>query len=114
MLRKAVYLYLRRVPIVIGALLFFFPLLAIFTSLNALFENLFDFNFYRTFLTTGLALVTGWSVVLTGRLVLINGPTRFGTRPTGVVAAGLSQKGSLWAVVLALPRSEEHTSELQS
>jgi hypothetical protein len=103
MLQKAVYLYLRRVPIVIGALLFFFPLLAIFTSLNALFENLFDFNFYRTFLTAALALITGWSVVLTGRLVLINGQERFGTLPTGVEAGSLSQKGSLWALVLALP-----------
>jgi hypothetical protein len=78
MLQPAVDLYLRRVPIVIGAQLLPFPLLAILTSLNALFENLFDITFYRTFLTAMLALVTVWSVVLTRRLVLINGARVFG------------------------------------
>jgi hypothetical protein len=91
------------VLIIIGALFFFFPLLAIFTSLNALFENLFDINFYRTFLTAAIALVIVWSVVLTGRLVLINGPRGFGTPPTECWQRAFPTKGSFWAVVLALP-----------
>ena len=103
--QKAVYLYLRRVPILIGAVLFLFPLLAIFTSLNALFENLFDFNFYRTFLTAALALITGWSVVLTGRSGSeLTAPPGSGTPPTGSTGRfALPKRGSLWAVGLALP-----------
>jgi len=102
MFAKAAYLYLLRVPIIIGLVLFIFPIAAIYSPLCALFENLFDIDGVGTFLSTVLALITAWSILLTSRLVLINGATRFETAPAGAVAA-LSARRVWWVLILAMP-----------
>ena len=74
-----VYLYLLRVPLLIWCVLVGFPFLAIYSPLSALFENLFMLDAAACFLVTMAAVVLAWGILLTGRLVLLNGEQRFGT-----------------------------------
>lgn len=102
MFAKSAYLYLLRFPILVGVLLFLFPIAAVFSPLNPLVENLFDLDGIGTFLVTLLALITSWSVLLTSRLVLVNGHTRFDTPPAGKVSS-LSARHVWWVLLLASP-----------
>lgn len=102
MFGKIAYLYLLRVPIVIGALLVAFPILAVF-PLKELLGNLFVLDGLETFETTALALIACWSILLTGRLVLLNGKERFDAPSTGLSAATLSWKSFCWVILLATP-----------
>src|SRR5215469_17833404 len=74
----AAYLYLRRVPILIGAFIFVFPFLALWpqSPLTSLFQNLFMLGTIGTFWCTVAAAVLSWSLWLTGRLVCHNGKQR--------------------------------------
>jgi Patatin-like phospholipase len=69
------YVYLLRVPILIGLILVLLPILAMF-GLQSLLQNLFILSFGGTIWTTGIALALCWSILLTSRLVRLNG-TRF-------------------------------------
>ena len=100
----AAYLYLRRVPILIGAFIFVFPVLALWpeSPLTSLFQNLFMLDWSGTFWCTVAAAVLSWSLLLTGRLVLVNGKERF-NRPQLVAANDLSGRSLLTVLVVALP-----------
>ncbi|MGA8429286.1 MAG: hypothetical protein WB729_05665 [Candidatus Sulfotelmatobacter sp.] len=66
------YAYLMRVPILTGVFLFLFPLLAL-SRLRSLLQNLFVLSVEGTLWTTVMVLVSCWSILLTARLVLLNG-----------------------------------------
>ena len=76
---RLVYLYLLRVPLLIWLVLVSFPFLAIYSPLSSLFENLFMLDATACFLVTVASVVLAWSILLTARLVLLNGEQRFGT-----------------------------------
>jgi hypothetical protein len=76
---RLVYLYLLRVPLLIWGVLVGFPFLAIYSPLSSLFENLFMLDVTACFIVTLAAVVLAWSILLTIRLVLLNGEQRFGT-----------------------------------
>jgi hypothetical protein len=67
------YLYLLRVPLLIALfLLILFPLAAL-SLMRQLLQNLFVLSIEGTFWTTALTLILCWSLLLTSRLVLLNG-----------------------------------------
>lgn len=76
------YIYLLRVPFLIGAAIVFLPVLALAhgSPFVALLQNLFFMNTEGTLWVTTAALVLSWSLLLTARLVLLNGHDRFGLR----------------------------------
>src|SRR5271166_424517 len=74
-----VYLYLLRVPLLIWGVLVGFPFVAIYSPLSALLENLFMLPAAACLLVTMAAVVLAWSILLTARVVLLNGEERFGT-----------------------------------
>src|ERR1700737_3550339 len=76
---RLVYLYLLRVPLLILCVLVGFPFLAIYSPLSALFENLYMLDPKACFLVTVAAVVLAWSILLTLRVILLNGEQRFGT-----------------------------------
>jgi len=77
---RLAYCYLLRIPLLLGFVLAAFPFAALVSTspLHALFENLFFLDAAATFLTTVVAVVLAWSLVLTARLVFLNGDLRFG------------------------------------
>ena len=98
---RLTYGYLLRVPLLLGFALVAFPFAALINTspLRALFENLFFLDAPATFLTTVVAVVLAWSLVLTARLVFLNGDLRFG------VIQLIRQKDFqpwLWLLTLAL------------
>jgi len=101
---RLVYLYLLRVPLLIGVVLVGLPFFALLSGSpgRALFENLFVLDATATFVTTISAIVLAWSLLLTGRLVLLNGQDRFGTRQL-LRQNTLSKRAVLFAVILAAP-----------
>src|SRR5215469_17207795 len=100
----AAYLYLRRVPILIGAFIFVFPFLALWpeSHLTALFQNLFMLGPAGTFWCATAVAVLIWSLLFTGRLVLVNGQDRF-NRPQPIAADKLSGRSLLTVLIVALP-----------
>ena len=76
------YAYLLRVQLVIVAVMVLLPISAIgpWSGPRALFENLFVTTPYGFFLSTLAVLLLAWSVLLTSRLVLLNGYDRFGVK----------------------------------
>ncbi len=101
---SAAYLYLRRVPILLGIILVFLPIVALLhtSPLVALLQNLFMLSVEGTFWCTVAALVLTWSLLLTERLVLLNGHQRFGL-PQRLYAAKLSWHSVIWVIGVALP-----------
>jgi len=98
---RLTYGYLLRVPLLLGFALVAFPFAALLNTspLRALFENLFFLDAPATFLTTVVAVVLAWSLVLTARIVFLNGDLRFG------VIQLIRQKDFqpwLWLLTLAL------------
>lgn len=74
------YVYLFRVPLLVGLSMFLIlPFLATH-GLRALLQNLFVLGTFGTFATTVVALTLCWSLLLTSRLVLLNG-NRFRLKP---------------------------------
>jgi hypothetical protein len=100
----AAYLYLRRVPILIGAFIFVLPFVALWpkSPLTSLFQNLFMLGMAASFWCAIAVAVLSWSLLLTGRLVLINGKERFNT-PQLAVAENLSGRSLLTVLLVALP-----------
>jgi hypothetical protein len=78
----AAYLYLLRVPILMGVILFAFPLFALGalgTSVaKPIFENMFVLGWRGTLVTTFAAFIVSWSIVLSALVVLVNAEERFG------------------------------------
>jgi hypothetical protein len=109
-LRLVRYGYLLRVPIFIGAILFVFPFAALLTSspLRVLFQNLFLMDGgglmwpWPTFWSTMAALVLAWSILLTGRIVLLNCGDRFNV-PAWMNAADLKGWSFFGILTLSLP-----------
>jgi hypothetical protein len=94
------YFYLMRVPILIGITLFLLPFLAL-TALHQLLQNLFVLSVGGTVWTTVLALALCWSVLLTSRLVRLNGD-RFGL-PQALRENTLKPRGVFLVCLLAVP-----------
>src|SRR5215470_11226012 len=69
----AAYLYLMRIPLLIATFLFLaFPLLAMIW-LKTLLQNLFMLSVQGTLWTATVSFTLCWSLLLTSRLVLLNG-----------------------------------------
>jgi hypothetical protein len=100
----AAYLYLRRVPILIGAFIFVLPFLALWSKspVTSLFQNLFRLGTAGAFWCAMAAAVLSWSLLLTGRVVLLNGKERF-NRPQLMVADDLTGRSLLTVLIVALP-----------
>src|SRR5215813_13317234 len=77
---RLAYCYLLRVPLLLGFALVGLPFAALINSspLRALLENLFALDTGATFLSTVVAVVLAWSLVLACRVVFLNGELRFG------------------------------------
>jgi hypothetical protein len=72
------YLYLLRVPVIVAAVLFFFPIFALRSSLGQpIFQNFFYMDPWASAVTTVVALMVTWSVVLNALVVLFNASERF-------------------------------------
>ena len=100
----ATYLYLLRVPLLIGLFLLFLPVVALWqgSPLVSLLQNLFWLTPENTFWCTVAALELSWSLLLTVRLILLNGADRFGV-PQGISAAKLTRRQFFVVVVVVLP-----------
>lgn len=94
------YLYLMRVPFLVGASLVLLPILAM-TQLQPLLQNLFILGFRGTIWTTATALALCWSILLTSRLVRLNG-VRFGL-PQALHINTLQPSSAFPIWLLALP-----------
>lgn len=70
------YLYLLRVTLLAGALLFCFRWLALYVA-PSLLLNLFDLDPMRIFYVAAAALLAAWSLLISARVTLINGGERF-------------------------------------
>ncbi len=104
--RFMAYLYLRRIPILIGGTLVIFPIAALLPTspVASLLQNLFFLTTTGMFWTTVVALLVSWSTLLTSRLVILNGEERFGLpqKYTSKELAKLNR--SFWLVmVVSLP-----------
>lgn len=101
---SAAYLYLRRIPIFVGAFLFVFPFLALVSGspTKSLLQNLFILTPEGTFWCTVASLVLSWSLLLTARLVSLNGKERFGL-PQKLTADKLSWKAVFGVLLVPLP-----------
>jgi len=96
------YLYLLRVPVLVLAVLCGLPFVAQYTSLKSLLGNLLLLSPGECFFVTLSAVIVAWSVLLTSRLVLLNGEERFGT----IQGIGVDQLGTgpvFLATAAALP-----------
>jgi hypothetical protein len=89
-----------RVPILVGIILFLLPLLAL-SGLRSLLQNLFVLTVEGTLWTTTMALALCWSILLTSRLVLLNG-YRFRI-PQALTVHTLGPTGSIIICLLAAP-----------
>jgi len=67
------FTYLLRVPLLIAFFIFAFLPVAALHSLRTLLQNLFILSVEATFWTTVMAFALCWSLLLTSRLVLLNG-----------------------------------------
>lgn len=72
------YIYLLRVPILLGLGLFFLPIVSLCTPVRQLLGNLFVLSRWGVFWTVFAALVLAFSILVTFRVVLLNGMERFG------------------------------------
>ena len=98
------YLYLLRMPILTGLVLVAFPFAALWhgSPVSSLLQNLFLLTPLGTFWSTVAALVLSWSVLLTSRLVLLNGEERFDL-PQAMLSINLRARSVFGIMLLALP-----------
>ena len=94
------YIYLMRVPILMGVILVALPVLGL-TGLRPLLQNLFVLDVEGTVWTTAIAFALCWSILLTSRLVRLNGD-RFGL-PQALTRNTLNLGSVWWICCLALP-----------
>lgn len=73
---KLQYLYLLRVPILMGITLFFLPILSL-TKFYSLLGNLFVLDLWNIFWTMVATVTLAFSILVTFRVVLLNGMQRF-------------------------------------
>lgn len=73
------YLYLLRVPILMGITLFALPILSL-TSFSSLLGNLFVLDLWNIFWTMIATVALAFSILVTFRTVLLNGMQRFGVQ----------------------------------
>ena len=85
----ATYVVLMRVPLLIGAALFFLPFLAFFTAARSLLKGLFDLTPRSLFMVTLAALATAGTVYRTASIILLHAPERFGAKPIHLQAIPL-------------------------
>ncbi len=105
-IRFVTYIYLRRVPILVGATLVLFPVAALlpFSPVSALLQNLFFLSTWGEFWVTTVTLLVAWSILLTNRIVVLNGEERFGVAQEYTAAELARFKSSFWLMILvALP-----------
>jgi uncharacterized protein YjbI with pentapeptide repeats len=72
------YIYLLRVPILLALALFFLPYVSLRTPVRQLLGNLFVLGRWEIFLTIFAAWMLAFSILVTFRVVLLNGMERFG------------------------------------
>jgi hypothetical protein len=89
-----------RVPILMGVILVALPVLGL-TGLRRLLQNLFVLDVEGTVWTTTIAFALCWSILLTSRLVRLNGD-RFGL-PQALNRNTLNLGSVWWICCLALP-----------
>jgi hypothetical protein len=97
---RIAYIYLMRVPILVGVVLLLLPLLARFGA-RPLLQNLFVLSFWGTVWSTAMALALCWSILLTSRVVRLNGD-RFGL-PVRLTVDQLKSKYVFLSCLLAAP-----------
>lgn len=90
------YIYLLRVPILLGIGLFFLPIIALWTPVRQLLGNLFVLGLWDVFWTVFASLVLAFSILVTFRVVLLNGRERF-----GIQQALTRDKLSLFALLMS-------------
>src|SRR5712664_1146415 len=97
--KTAAYLYLCRVPVLVGIILFLFPFAALWPNspVMPLLQTLFLLKIWGTFWSTVAAVLLCWSLLLTGLLPLLNGEGRFGM-PQDLTTKNLNG----WFVLLAM------------
>jgi hypothetical protein len=95
------YVYLMRVPLLLGGVLLLLPFAALLW-MKTLLQNLFILTVQGTMWTTAIALVLTWSIMLTSRLVLLNGKDRFDL-PQALTINTLKARYSVLIWLLAIP-----------
>jgi hypothetical protein len=103
------YLVLCRFPLIAGALLMAFPVVAV-TAARPMLGNLFSLHGFGFGVVIFLAVFLAWVVLVTLRLAAQLAPERFGVEPFDLskISAGLrfsieSRRGFALALLLALP-----------
>ncbi len=76
---KVQYVYLLRVPILVGATLFALPFVSLYIF-PQLLANLFVLELWNIFWTMMASVILAWSILVVFRVVLLNGLERFGVR----------------------------------
>lgn len=106
--RKALalaYLYLLRVPLLVAALLFWFPIVSLFNwpiEAKALFGNLFVLDVWETAHASLAAFILAFSIGLTSLVVLLNAEDRFGVRqPRFLTQDALKARSGLARLIYA-------------
>ncbi len=74
---RSPYLYLLRVPFLIGAALVLLPLIALRTDASALLANLFDVDYTGVVWVMTISLFASWTVMVTGWMIVLYGGRRF-------------------------------------
>ena len=95
------YGYLLRVPLLVGTAVFLLPFVAL-RWMKTLLQNLFILNVEGTLWTTAIVLALSWSILLTLRLVLLNGKDRFDL-PQALTVNTLKPRKSLLIWLVAAP-----------
>jgi hypothetical protein len=90
------YVYLLRVPLLLGVALLVIPVLAR-TGLRNVLGNLFVLHPGELFFVSFAAILAATTVVVTARVILLHGPARF-----GVAALGTSKEVPAWQPFLAV------------
>lgn len=95
------YLYLLRVPVLMGGALAALPLVSLFCW-RELLGNLFVLSEWNIFWTTMATIMLTWSILVVFRVVLLNGRNRFGVRQ-GLTEDVISPLALIIVEALTLP-----------
>lgn len=95
------YLYLLRVPILMGVTLVALPVISLYCW-RELLGNLFVLGSWNIFWTTMATVMLTWSILVVSRVVLLNGQDRFGVRQ-GLTQDVVSPRALTIAEALTLP-----------
>src|SRR5579864_1373073 len=95
------YFYLLRVPILMGITLFTLPILSL-TEFHSLLGNLFVLDRLNIFWTMVATVTLAFSILVTFRVVLLNGMQRFGVQQA-LTKDQISTPALVFSEILALP-----------